>query len=156
MSRKKRETKITNTRYAGTSGDGEYAVVTVSGKASAGEEHFQRKPCVSCPWRRDAEVGFFPPDAYRHSADTAYDGAMNTFACHVSGTENPKTCAGFLLANADNNMGARLAQMMGKLDMGKVRADGVPLYGSYREMAEANGVPPDDPRLAKCRGNHDG
>jgi len=112
----------------------------------------RRKPCGGCPWRRD-RVGDFPADAFRHSAETSYDLALTTFACHESGARRPAICAGFLLRNADHNLAVRLAIARGELDPTRVSDAGLELFGSYRQMAIANGVDPDDPVLVPCRAN---
>lgn len=114
---------------------------------------YRRKPCAECPWRRDTQVGDFPAEAFRISARTAYDCSERVFGCHMSGIQRPQVCAGFLLANADNNIAVRLAQIRGHLDMDDIHAGGAELYNSYREMAVANGVDPDDPMIAACRAN---
>ena len=119
-------------------------------KVTGGVGSYRRQPCETCPWRLDA-TGEFPAEAFRHSAPTAYDMATEQFACHASGTEKPATCAGFLLRGAAHNFAVRLKLMQGKLDLDAVSDGGVELFGSYREMAEANGVAPGDPVLAKCR-----
>lgn len=95
----------------------------------------------------------FPAEAYRHSASTAYDMAQNTFACHMAGKTEPLTCAGFLLRGSMHNLTIRLAQMKGAVDLRKISDGGHELYSSYRAMAIANGVPPDDPKLRPCRSN---
>lgn len=125
-------------------------VVTVLGDKSASYS-FRRDPCAECPWRMDQPVGRFPVEAYRHSAGTSYDMAQTTFACHMAGASRPQTCAGFLLSSgAVHNMNLRMAAIRDAFDWGSVRSD-VDLYGSYREMAEANGVERDDPVLRPCR-----
>jgi hypothetical protein len=43
-------------------GDGKWEVVSLEGGGSA----FQTHPCPTCPWRRDAETGVFPPEAFRY------------------------------------------------------------------------------------------
>jgi hypothetical protein len=123
-------------------------------ESSPGIPAFRRKPCGDsghqpCPWRRDAPTGAFPAEAYRLSAPTAYDMATRTFGCHASGTDRPTTCAGFLLRGAGDNLAVR----MWRTDLSVVTSD-VELYDSYRQMAEANGVHPDDPALAPCRGDN--
>jgi hypothetical protein len=135
-------TRITNIRTA----DKNHQVVTVNGGGHA----YRRKPCAECPWRRDAPIGAFPAEAYRHSANTAYDMSQRKFACHMSGSEKPATCAGFLLRGAEHNLAVRLGLMRSAIDMSKVSSD-VDLFDSYREMAEANGVAADEPALAPCR-----
>lgn len=115
----------------------------------AGSGGHQRRPCAQCPWRTDLPAGEFPAEAFRISARTAYDAAIEQFACHMTGMTST-TCAGFLLANSVHNLGARLAAAMGRLDHSAIESP-YPLYGSYREMAIANGVDPDDPVLEPCR-----
>lgn len=111
---------------------------------------YRKTPCDECPWRRDTQPGAFPAEAYRISANTAHDLSGHQFACHMAGLKFT-TCAGFLLRGADHNLAVRKASFNGDLDQSKVSDGGFPLYESYREMAEANGVPADDPALEKCR-----
>lgn len=128
----------------------EFGVTSVV--SSGGRHVHRREPCQECPWRRDVPTHVFPAEAFRFSASTAKDMADRTFGCHMSTTASPATCAGFLLANADNNLTVRLAEMRGDIDHSRISSS-APLYGSYREMAIANGVAADDPALAECRGN---
>jgi hypothetical protein len=107
---------------------------------------YRKTPCATCPWRVD-QVGEFPAEAFRISADTAYDAAFETFACHRGGIKRALICAGFLLQNSMNNIGARLKGISG----GPGCRSRFKLFDSYRAMAVANGVAPDDPMLAKCR-----
>ncbi|WP_433426304.1 DUF6283 family protein (plasmid) [Microtetraspora malaysiensis] len=109
---------------------------------------FQTRPCPDCPWRTDAPVGAFPPEVYRHSARTTYDMATSAFGCHMSGSARPKTCAGFLLRGASDNLMVRVS----RADYSAVHST-VELYADYRQMAIANGVGPDDPALTPCRGD---
>lgn len=136
--------QVSNIRQA----DDNHQVVTVEG----GGHRYMRSPCATCPWRKDA-VGEFPAEAFRLSAHTAYDGAMEGFACHTAGTEAPATCAGFLLKNAVNNIGTRLRVIDGSYDPRNVSDGGHELFDSYREMAVANGVDERDPVLRRCRAN---
>lgn len=115
-----------------------------------GRGHYRRQPCGGCPWRVD-QTGAFPAEAFRVSAPTAYDMSDRMFGCHESGTDNPSTCAGFLLRGADHNMMVRLRAASGLLDLDSVTDAGVELHPSYRAMAEANGVDPDDHALRNCR-----
>jgi len=126
--------------------DENHQVVTIEG----GGGQYRREPCGGCPWRVD-QTGEFPAGAFRESARTAYDMAKSMFSCHESGSKKPATCAGFLLRGADHNMGVRIKVYMGKIDLREVSDGGHELHDSYRAMAEANGVSPDDPVLAPCR-----
>lgn len=110
----------------------------------------RRTPCPGCPWRTET-VGLFPAEAFRHSANTAEDMSQHMFACHEQGTKKPATCAGFLLRGADHNLAVRLKVVRNEWDWSDVSAGGADLHESYRAMAIANGVPPDDPALAKVR-----
>lgn len=92
----------------------------------------------------------FPPEAFRHSAETAYDMATHTFACHTAGASSPRLCAGFLLRGAHHNLAVRLDRMRGRI-LDDVVDGGHDLFESYRDMAVGNGVDPEDPTLAPCR-----
>ena len=106
-----------------------------------------KEVCPQCPWRVD-QTGAFPAKAFVHSASTSYDAATNKFSCHMAGTENPKTCAGFLLRGADDNIAVRMGKATGKI--GKVREPSVELHPSYKAMAIANGVGRRNPALRDC------
>lgn len=118
-------------------------------RTGAGPMAHQRKPCRNCPWRRDA-VGEFPAEAFKLSAKTAYDMAKETFCCHSAGPGKPSVCAGFLLRGADDNFSVRMAYLSGRLTQ-DFHENGHELFDSYREMAIANGVDPEDPVLKLCR-----
>jgi hypothetical protein len=136
------------TRYAGRVGDAEYGVTTL--KAEGTERwRYRRKPCAQCPWVKGRE-GRFPPNAYRHSANTSEDMSQHTFGCHMSGKNRSADCAGFLLRGALHNLAVRL-KMMRQRARPIVSDGGLDLYENYRAMAVANGVPADDPALANCR-----
>lgn len=136
----RKSSRIEKVRPAGR----DHQVVTVVG----GGDGYCKRPCADCPWRKDA-TGEFPAEAFRHSASTAYDMAQNTFACHQAGTTQPRVCAGFLLRGADHNLAVRLGRMQGNFD--GVQDGGHELHESYRDMAIANGVDPEDDILAPCR-----
>lgn len=114
-----------------------------------GEQRYCRTPCPQCPWRKDAPIGEFPAEAFRISAVTAHDMSTRKFGCHMSGTDRVATCAGFLISGADHNLAVRLGRATGELPFDLESP--VELYANYREMAEANGVAPNDPALADCR-----
>lgn len=137
----RKKTKVHQVKPAGQ----DHQVVTVSSDTKA----YRRTPCGGCPWRVD-QTGEFPAEAFRHSATTAYDMAQNRFSCHESGAKKPATCAGFLLRGADHNLAIRLDYMRGHIGA-DVNDGGHELHPSYRAMAEANGVPADDPALEACR-----
>lgn len=140
-SKQKKTAQVVRTRPAGP----DHQVVTIEG----GRSGYRRQPCSDCPWRKDA-VGEFPPEAFVHSASTAYDMAQSTFACHQSGAAKPAICAGFLLRGADHNLSVRLGYLKGVIDH-DVKDGGLALHDGYREMAIANGVDPDHPALKQCR-----
>lgn len=145
----RRKVEVSNPRDCG---DGLHRVVSVKTQDKEGMVH-RKVPCEECPWRKDAPIGRFPAEAYRHSASTSYDMAQSMFSCHMQPPEGPAICAGFLNVNADNNLAVRLAIAAGRFDFADLPVSPVALYGSYREMAEANGVPADDDALLLCRSN---
>ena len=102
--------------------------------------------CPECPWRK-RNSGNFPAKAFLHSVHTSYDMAQETFGCHMSGTDTPRTCAGFLLRGADDNLSVRIARATGRIGYPEPE-DG--LHESYKAMAIANGVKPSNPRLKDC------
>jgi hypothetical protein len=126
--------KIINVKPAGE----DHQVITC---ASEKPLNYRRKPCSTCPWRVDA-IGEFPAEAFRHSANTAYDMAVHEFGCHQTGRDKPLTCAGFLLHGARHNLTTRLKLAQGAIDPATVSDFGLALFANYREMAEANGVSP--------------
>ena len=110
----------------------------------------RKEPCAECPWRKDVPVGKFRPERFRALAPTAYDMHRMIFACHMSKDEKPFACAGFLLQAAAHNLTVRM--VIARDAYGNdVAAGGYPLFATYREMAIANGVAPDDPALKRCR-----
>jgi hypothetical protein len=123
----------------------EHQMVTLQG----GPGGYRRTPCPDCPWRKDA-IGIFPPEAFVHSAPTAYDMATSMFGCHESGKVKPATCAGFLLRGAGHNLTVRIGHITGTYKH-DVHDGGLPLHDNYRDMAIANGVDQDHPALEHCR-----
>jgi hypothetical protein len=142
MSERSKAVHVDDVRLAGDT----HAVITTSG----GGSRYRRKPCETCPWRKDA-VGEFPAEAFVHSANTSYDMTQKNFACHESGSKRPAICTGFLLRNSANNLSVRLLRMRGKVDLAEVSEGGQELFESYRAMAVANGVEPDHPALERSR-----
>jgi len=140
MARRKR--KVLAVRPAGPG----HQVVMAS---APGPTVYRTQACSECPWRRDSPVGAFPAEAFRISAETAYDMADKAFACHLGGAGT--VCAGFLNSGAAHNLSIRKAIANEKFSYADFPESEVPLYDSYREMAEANGVDPEDPFLKPCR-----
>lgn len=128
-----------------TPADERNQVVRIEG----GRGSYRRQPCGGCPWRVD-NTGTFPAEAFRISAGTAADMALETFGCHESGTAKPATCAGFLLRGSAHNLGVRLRLLSGRYQL-DVTDGGHELHPGYISMAVANGVPPDDPAIRQCR-----
>lgn len=122
-----------------TPADENHQVLTIQG----GDRKFMKKPCKDCPWKKSA-VGVFPAEAFRISAHTSYDMNQHSFGCHSAGSEQPKTCAGFLLNGSYHNLGVRLRLITGDYDLSQVSDGGHELFENYKAMAIANGVSPDD------------
>lgn len=120
-----------------------------SGSPASGRV-YMRRPCGGCPWKV-ANAGTFPAEAFEHSARTAYDMAEHQFACHEAGVDTPALCAGYLLRGSAHNLAARLDILAGRLDPAEIQDGDHELFGSYRDMAVANGVAPDSNALRPCR-----
>jgi hypothetical protein len=134
--------RVVRSRGAGE----EHDVITVEGDGGV-----CARPCAECPWRRE-NAGSFPAEAFRISAPTAYDMADRVFGCHMSGAQAPRSCAGAMLSTgAEHNLQVRLRIVSGRFSWADVHDGGADLFRSYREMAEANGVDPDDPALRSTR-----
>lgn len=110
----------------------------------------RKRPCPDCPWRTDAPVGRFPPEAFERLAHTAHDMDRGLFQCHDTSDEVPLTCAGFLERGADHNLTVRMAYSQGTLEP-LDRSGGQSLHEDFRAMAIANGVDPEHPELKRCR-----
>lgn len=142
--RQRRKTaKIVRTKIA----DKLHVVHTVEGTTG-----YCLSPCSECPWRI-SNTGSFPAEAFRISANTAEDQSFSQFGCHMAGVDKGMICAGFLHKGADNNIGTRLAMMAGAYNPTHLRGHRIKLHASYRAMAIANGVTPDDPAITNCRAN---
>ena len=115
---------------------------------------YRRQPCGGCPWRVD-RPGAFPPAAFRRLASTAYDMSRVSFVCHETSEAAPLVCAGFLLRGAAHHLAVRLHIAHGEVDPAALHDGGHELHGSFRDMAVANEVDPDDPALAACRDGMD-
>ncbi len=124
----------------------EHQVVTFTAKERSA---FRDTVCPTCPWKK-ANAGRFPPEAFKHSARTAYDMSQHIFSCHSAGLKEPTTCAGFLLRGAEHNMSVRMAVIRKQLTSKPDEPD-EPLFEGYRSMAIGNGVSPDDEALGACR-----
>lgn len=101
------------------------------------------RPCDECPWRVDAPVGRFPAcryDALRATTEQSFTAPI--FACHKTPEGGERTCASWLAVVGHRHIAVRVAVASGRLDPTALEpGDGWPeLYGSYEELAEANGA----------------
>jgi Family of unknown function (DUF6283) len=97
--------------------------------------------------RSDRKVS---PLRHWQSANRAYDQSMHQFAYHVSGSETPRPAPGSCFAMRPTTSVSVSPRLTGKIDPNELR-EMVPLHPSYRAMAEANAMPPDDPALRSTR-----
>jgi hypothetical protein len=95
--------------------------------------------CDECPWRTDVPVGRFGPGRFAAMTTTVEQGWNPMFACHKSTEQQPATCVGYLLVEGETNWTVRLAIITRRFDPAQLRARG-PLFGSFVEMARANGL----------------
>jgi hypothetical protein len=100
-----------------------------------------KTPCAACPWRKDVPVGKFPPERFIRLQNTVQQGFNPVFACHQSPEGKEAVCAGYLLVDGDQNFAVRIAAIEGRFKPRELSSP-YPLYGSYTEMAVANGCSP--------------
>lgn len=108
-----------------------------------------RKPCNNCPWRRDAEPGYWDPDHFRDIWSNCQDDGLSVMLCHKA-TALPEAergdlvCQGWARVMGYEAIGVRIAVLSGRLDPAEVcnrgTVDGPELYDSFEEMLEANGI----------------
>lgn len=114
-----------------------------------GREHIQspaRRPCDSCPYRRDVPSGIWDASEYaklpRYDADTAFQ-PQGLFQCHQTGEDNARRriCAGWAgCHDGDNLLALRLAVGSGRISPETARMvveyqSPVPLFRSGAEAA---------------------
>ncbi len=94
--------------------------------------------CDQCPWRKDVEVGRFPPERFVQLRKTIEQGFGNPiFACHKTNEGKDQACVGFLMVDGGQNFAVRMAVNRGDLDFSKLVAKG-PLYRNFAAMERAN------------------
>lgn len=110
------------------------------------------RPCGECPWRRDAEPGKFPAERYaalrrtsRRPDEHGHTDAQlgdPLFACHMTQEGSDRACAGWLAVEGWGHVMIRLAAATGRLPSCALapQPGWPPLYGSYAELAAANGL----------------
>jgi len=106
----------------------------------------RRFPCSECPWRRTADPGRFPASRYEEMRCTSDQSGLHApmFGCHKGepGTDADLACAGWLAVAGADHLAVRMAVLAGRLEPADLApGEGWPeLYGSYDEMAAANGA----------------
>ncbi|MFD7540214.1 DUF6283 family protein [Streptomyces sp. NPDC059819] len=105
-----------------------------------------RRPCESCPYRRDVPAGIWASDEYaklrRYDADTP-DQPTGLFQCHQADADSAvrRVCAGWAGCHEGGELLAlRLALLHGRIDIATFEAvveyvSPVPLFSSGREAA---------------------
>lgn len=118
--------------------------------------HADKRPCSTCPYRKDTPPGIWDSSEYERLPDWDEDSPeiqMGLFLCHHSNFQTTETlCRGWLTV-ASESIAVRIAMMDGKVDPDEVYADvDVPLYATGQEACEAglSGVdsPDEDARQA--------
>lgn len=101
----------------------------------------RKRPCGSCPYRRDVPSGVWAPDQYAFLPD--YDGPTGeqraqVFMCHQN---DGHLCAGWVgCHDMEENLAIRIAVLDGRIDPGDIDAiidytTDVALFGSGAETA---------------------
>lgn len=102
-------------------------------------------PCANCPWRRDAEPGYWASEHFDEIERDCQGDGLNIMLCHKAGalpdSERGKhPCRGWLAVVGFDAIGARLLAIRGEVKAEEVGVlpDGVELYASFDEMLEEN------------------
>ena len=104
-----------------------------------------RKPCANCPWRRDAEPGYWHPDHFRDIWRTCQDDGHSLMLCHKSSkdVDEPLVCQGWIRVLKTDAVGVRIALIQGRVTAEEMDdLDTADLYASFDEMMAANGIEP--------------
>jgi hypothetical protein len=104
-------------------------------------------PCGECPFRRDTPPGKFTVQRYEALRETVGEQGNEVpigapvFACHLSTDTAPLACAGWLAVAGIEHIGMRAEVICGRLEPEALapRGNWPSLYGSYDEMARAQG-----------------
>jgi hypothetical protein len=110
----------------------------------------RKRPCASCPYRRDVPSGVWHPEEYaklpRYDGET-FEQSPATFSCHA---QDGSVCAGWLgHTDPGELLAVRIGIMSGHLDpsCAEYRTD-VPLWSSGRAAAEHGLRDVDEPGTA--------
>jgi hypothetical protein len=108
----------------------------------------RRSPCVSCPYRKDARLGFWDASHFTKLLQDEVDPLFGSmYLCHEDGKKAPPArgfCIGWLLleqANGVPSIQLRLKLMadeQAREQFKALRPDGLELYGSVRQMCMDN------------------
>ena len=104
-----------------------------------------KTPCKSCPYRKDAKLGFWHAQEFIDLLHNDEDGGFTAplYGCHGSAKQaEPSICAGWLLDQKGRmeNIQLRLALLQSQeaRDCFDAVSCDVELYGSLREMVMVN------------------
>lgn len=111
-------------------------------------EIIEKKPCQTCPYRRDVPTGTWHPEEFVKLARNDRNDFGALYGCHKYGkSEGARSfCAGWLLDQRRRGYPAmqlrlRVITQPGMLEeVESISADGLDLYPSIAAMCAANGV----------------
>lgn len=111
-----------------------------------------RRPCSTCPYRRDTPPGIWHPDEYRKlpQYDDDQQSTVAVFLCHQRQAQRDTACRGWLTV-ARESAAARLAVMTGLvIDEQRYAAVDVDLYATGAEACAAGLAGVDEPDDQAC------
>jgi hypothetical protein len=105
-----------------------------------------RRPCESCPWRIDAQRGYWDPQHFRDIWQNCQEDGTNIMLCHKAGAlpkeeRDDVPCQGWIRVMGFNAIGVRILVMQGKATLDEVEdRKGPKLFSTFTAMMRANKI----------------
>ena len=105
-----------------------------------------RRPCNSCPWRKDVPIAYWHPNHFTSIYTQCQDDGMHVMLCHGAnrlpeGERSKLICQGWVRVVGFDSVGVRIACINGNVTLAEVNdTEGPELFDSFESMMEANGV----------------
>jgi hypothetical protein len=106
------------------------------------DDPVKRRPCLTCPWRKDVPPHGFPGGSICESLERMAAGEFPAAAMQCHNTPDgpqAQVCVGFAVRVGFDSVGLRLAALTGRYDPATVTADDVELWESVADLFHVHG-----------------